>query len=58
MHFQNYKLQKEWIDEGLQSLVSEHRLTVNMLKCPEVYWNLEKWKQYYRDFFSKVNMKN
>ena len=37
MHFQNYKLQKQWIDEGLQSLVSEHRLTVNMLKCPEVY---------------------
>ena len=32
MYLINYKLQKNWLDQCLKSAVSDHPLTVNMLK--------------------------
>ena len=32
--FPNYRLQKTWLGKCLESLVSEHCSTVNMLKGP------------------------
>ena len=35
MYFRNYGLQKTWLDECLKRPVSEHFLTVHMLKAPK-----------------------
>ena len=35
MDFQNYRLQKTWLDKCLKSLVSEYPSTVDMLKGPK-----------------------
>ena len=35
MYFQNLTLSKIWLDECLDSLLSEHPSTVNMSKCPK-----------------------
>ena len=35
MDFQNYRLQKTWLDKYLKSLVSEYASTVDMLKDPK-----------------------
>ena len=40
MCFRTYGLRKSWLDKCLKIRVSEHRLTVNMLKRPKHCWNL------------------
>ena len=35
LYFGNYRLSKAWLDHSVKNTVSEHSLTVNMLKCPK-----------------------
>ena len=42
MYFRYYRLSKIWLDHSLNSAVSEHPFTVNMLKCPKHLWNLHE----------------
>ena len=40
MYFRNYRLQKILLDKCLKGAISEHPLTVNMLKGPKPLWSL------------------
>ena len=40
MYFQNYGLQKTWLDKGVKSPGSEHTSTANMLKSTKHALNL------------------
>ena len=40
MYSQNLRLSKTWFNHSLRSLVSEHPLTINILKNPKLLWNL------------------
>ena len=42
MYFQNYRLSKKWLDQSLKSAVSEHPLTLNMLKGTKHLRNLHE----------------
>ena len=38
MYIRNYRLSKTWLNHSLESTVSEHLSTVNMLKSPKHLW--------------------
>ena len=42
VYFRNYRMSKTWIDHSLNSAVSQHPSTVNMLKGPKHLWNLQE----------------
>ena len=65
MYFRNYRLSMTWLNHSLESAVSEHPFTVNMLVNPKHLWNLhhrtfkiffdhseEKWLGKYLPFWS------
>ena len=42
MYFQNLTIPKMWLDIFLNSALSKHPSTVNMLKRPKHLWNLNE----------------
>ena len=42
LYFGKYRLSQTWLDHSLKNTVSEHPLTVNMLKGPKQFQNLHK----------------
>ena len=41
-YFRNYRLSMTWLEQSLKNTVSEHPLTVNMLKGPKLFWNVHE----------------
>ena len=41
MYFQNYRLQKTWLDKCLKSPVSENTLRGNVVNSPKHFFNLD-----------------